>query len=275
VSSAIDTARRQRRSWDFIGEVPVLEPRAGGPAERFARLLRGRHPALVFVSAALLGYVALVAFAVGMGFFITKVLLSIGSVARADEHFVSWVVSHRNPARTEASLIGSIIAGGVVIPTLVGIVAVALACMRKWRIAAFLIAAIGVEAATYRLTIAFVHRDRPPVHRLEHLQVNASYPSGHTAASIAVYAGLALVLTSRFRSPALALVCWTVALLVPPYVAMARIYRGMHHPLDSIAGALIGIAALCVALFAARAAGSAVREREAGHGDRAAEAARA
>jgi membrane-associated phospholipid phosphatase len=257
-SRAGDASARTR---DVIGDVPLLEPRRRGPADRYARLLHGRHPATVFISAAFLGYAVAVAFAVGMGLFLTKVLLSVGGVSRLDEHFVTWLVSHRSPPLTDASLVGSIIAGGVVIPTLVGVVAAALACLRKWRIAAFLIAAIGVEAATYRLTVAFIHRHRPPVHRLEQLPVNASYPSGHTAASIAVYAGLALLLTSRFRSRALAAVCWTIALLVPLYVAWARMYRGMHHPLDSVAGALLGTASLCVAIFAARAAGAATHER--------------
>jgi undecaprenyl-diphosphatase len=46
-----------------------------------------------------------------------------------------------------------------------------------------------------------------------------------------------------------------VALLLPVFVACSRIYRGMHHPLDLGAGALIGIGAVMVLLFACRAAG--------------------
>ena len=218
----------------------------------------------VFLAAAVIGYALLAGASVALGLFLTKVLLHIDGVASADGRFVAWLAAHRSSPLTEASLIGSIMAGGVVIPTLVGLVAAALACLRRWRIAAFLIAAIAIEAATYRLTIAFVHRDRPHVARLEHLPVNASYPSGHTAASIAVYCGLALVLTSRFRSNWFQVPCWTLALAVPPFVAWARMYRGMHHPLDSLAAVAIGIAALLeFALFAARAAGYAAREREA------------
>ena len=37
---------------------------------------------------------------------------------------------------------------------------------------------------------------------------------------------------------------WAVALAVPPVVAASRMYRGMHHPLDIVAGVLIGIVAL-------------------------------
>ena len=73
------------------------------------------------------------------------------------------------------------------------------------------------------------------------------------------------MLTSRVRSIWVAAVCWTIALAIPPFVALARMYRGMHHPLDTLAGVAIGMGspALLVALFAARAAGYAAREREA------------
>ena len=171
----------------------------------------------------MIGYLLLAAFSVALGFLLTKVLLQSGGIASADERFVTWLVDHRTPSRTDASLIGSIIAGGVVIPTLVGIVAAVLACFRRWRVAAFLITAIAVEAATYRLTIAFVHRERPDVHRLEHLPVNASYPSGHTAAAIAVYCGLALILTSRIRSTWFRVTIWGLAL------ACATVRRARTH----------------------------------------------
>jgi membrane-associated phospholipid phosphatase len=77
---------------------------------------------------------------------------------------------------------------------------------------------------------------------------------------VAVFVGVALVITSRFRNRALRTLCWTLALAIPPLVALARIYRGMHHPSDTIAGMLVGIGALLVALAAARCAG-AVAER--------------
>jgi membrane-associated phospholipid phosphatase len=41
-------------------------------------------------------------------------------------------------------------------------------------------------------------------------------------------------------------------------------YRGMHHPLDVTAGALIGLSALAVGLFATRAADGASRSRSSG-----------
>ena len=120
-----------------------------------------------------------------------------------------------------------------------------------------------VESATYRVTSLVVPRDRPHVHRLEDLPANASYPSGHTAASIAVYAGLVLLLTSRDLRPArCASLAWIAAIFIPLFVAFSRMYRGMHHPLDVMGGALVGIGAVVVLLFACRAAEAAARSPE-------------
>jgi membrane-associated phospholipid phosphatase len=100
------------------------------------------------------------------------------------------------------------------------------------------------------------------VHRLESLPVNASYPSGHTAASIAVYGGLALLLTSRISSVAARVLIWAVAASIAVYVAFARMYRGMHHPLDIAGGVVIGIAVLAAIVLVSRASGLAAAERD-------------
>ena len=50
---------RPRYSWSTDRVVPVLGARSGGPAERFADRLRGRHPAAVFLAALLTGLATL------------------------------------------------------------------------------------------------------------------------------------------------------------------------------------------------------------------------
>ncbi len=94
--------------------------------------------------------------------------------------------------------------------------------------------------------------------------MDAGYPSGHTAASIAVYGGLTVLLTSRIRNRGVRTIAWLVAGAIPFYVALSRMYRGMHYPLDTVGGALLGVAALGVIVFACRAAGAADRWRRAG-----------
>jgi undecaprenyl-diphosphatase len=177
-------------------------------------------------------------------------------IGAADERVDVWLAAHRTHTRTDASLIGSMVAGGVVLPVVVGLIALACVALRKWLIAAFTVFSLGVESAAYRVTTLFVHVHRPRVPRLENLPVNASYPSGHTAAAIAVYGGLALLLTSRFKSAGFRLLAWTFAVVMVTFVATSRMYRGMHHPLDVVGGIVVGIAALVVVVFACRAAGA-------------------
>ncbi len=87
-----------------------------------------------------------------------------------------------------------------VLPGLVVLAVILLLIGRRIRAAAFVATAGVLELATYRVTSLIIHRERPLVPRLDDLPGNQSYPSGHVAASVAVYGALALVLTSRFRA---------------------------------------------------------------------------
>jgi membrane-associated phospholipid phosphatase len=251
---------RSERSEDQQ-DLPVLRVRLGGPADWFAGFFGRLQPAVVFVLAMFLGLAMIALLSIGLGLFVTKALEPAWGIGSADERVNVWLAMHRTPTRTHASLLGSIIAGGVVLPIVAGSIALVCAVLRQWRIAAFVVFALGVESATYRATTLVVHSQRPGVVRLEHLPVNASYPSGHTAAAIAVYGGLALLLTSRFRSGAFQAFAWGIALAIVTLVASARMYRGMHHPLDVAGGVVVGIAALVVLVFACRAAGAAAHSR--------------
>ena len=244
--------------------VPALEAGPGGQAERLGRSLaeRGVHPAIVFVAGVLVALAVIAALSIGLGFLVTRVLEHAVGIGSANERVAVWLAAHRTAHRTDASLIGSIVAGGVVLPIIAGTVALACMAARKWRIAAFVVFALAVESASYRLTTLVVHSDRPRVVRLEHLPVNASYPSGHVAASIAIYGGLALLLTSRFTSALFRTVAWTAVFGVVAFVAASRMYRGMHHPLDVAGGVIIGVAAVILVAFACRTAGAAAEARE-------------
>jgi membrane-associated phospholipid phosphatase len=235
--------------------VPVLQARPGGPAERFAGFMGGKHPAAVFFAALLAGFVVLAGLAILLGLLVTDVLVQTGGIGRADESAVESIVRDRTGFLTDLSSVGSTVGGAPVLPILVGLIGIVCAIMRKWRIAAFAVFVLVVESATYRVASLAVPRERPHVARLEDLPADASFPSGHTAASLAVYCGLVLLLTSAFPKGGWRAAAWVLALLLPVFVAASRMYRGMHHPLDLGAGALIGIGAVLVLLFACRAAG--------------------
>jgi undecaprenyl-diphosphatase len=237
-------------------DAPVLHAPAGAASQRLAARLRAFHPAVVFVVMMLAGLAVIAVLSICLGLLVTRVLEPAWGIGAADERVEVWLAAHRTGARTHASLIGSIIAGGVVLPIIAGVTALVCAVLRKWRIAAFVVFSLAVESAAYRSTTLVVHTHRPRVARLEHLPVNASYPSGHTAAAIAIYGGLALLLTSRFPAFVVRAVAWPSVLVVVAFVATSRMYRGMHHPLDVAGGIVVGIGALIVVVFACRTAGA-------------------
>jgi undecaprenyl-diphosphatase len=221
------------------------------------------RPLVAFVMTTLLGYVLLAATAIGVGFLLVDVLLPVHAIGHSDEAVDVWLAQHRDGTLTDASFFGSSVGDIPFIPGLVIVFGLAAAVRRRWRAGGLIVGAILVEVATYRLTSLIVHRERPDVPRLDHLPVNQSYPSGHVAASVVVYIGLALLLSAHVRSRALLVALWTVAVALPLVVAVSRMYRGMHHPLDVTAGVLIGLSSLAIAIAADRVAGDVARRRAA------------
>ena len=208
--------RRMVAPWRRSLGVPVLEARRWrsgralrGPAARTASgggVLRGAARRLRRRSRLV---------SIALGLLVTDVLLDIGGLRRTDDSTVKSLVAERTPFLTDASEVGSTVGGAPLLPILVGAIALVCAFLRKWLIAAFAVFALVVESATYRVTSLAVPRERPHVQRLEDLPADASYPSGHTAAAIAVYAGLVLLLTSRFPTRALRVSAWAVAIVIP------------------------------------------------------------
>jgi membrane-associated phospholipid phosphatase len=200
------------------------------------------------------GFALLAALTVLAGWLLKTYVLPDHGIGHADEHVNVWLAARRTATLNDLSFWLSGIGDVLAIPALVTLTALGAMVMRKWRVAAFIVAAITIEAATYRVATLLIHRHRPRVHRLDQLPVDASYYSGHTAASVAVYCGLALLITSRIRHTGARVACWVIAVAIPLLVGLSRMYRGMHHPTDVGAGVLVGIATLVVALAAARAA---------------------
>jgi membrane-associated phospholipid phosphatase len=243
--------------------VPALDAERGSFAERIGNRLTGLHPILVFLAGILLCYLVLASITLAVGLIFTDAILPLGSLDEADSRPVEWLADERTATLTDLSFVGSEISGGIVLPILVGLLAIAFAIRRHWLLAAFVIFGVALESATYRTTVQFVDRERPDVPRLEGLPPDHSFPSGHVAASIVVYGGLALLLTSRMSSRRGRIAVWAIAVAIPVVVAAARMYRGMHHPLDMLAGVLVGIAALALVVFVARVTGVVARRRDA------------
>jgi membrane-associated phospholipid phosphatase len=252
-----DSAAIDRRA----AEMPLLDARPHTFAEQLAERLRGHRPVTVFALVLLLGYIVLAAVTIGVGFLLVDALVPVHAIGHNDEAVNTWFAAHRDGTRNDLSFVGSSIGDIPVLPALVALEVIVAAFLRRWRIAGFILGAILIEVATYRITSMIVHRERPTVLRLDHLPVNQSFPSGHVAASVAVYVALALLVTSRFPQRWVQIVAWALAVLLPLVVATSRMYRGMHHPTDAACGALVGLSAVALALLATRAADGASRLR--------------
>jgi membrane-associated phospholipid phosphatase len=231
-----------------------LEARTDGRAEWLGRRLTWLPSLLVSWIVANVGALVLGAVMIGLGFLTTKVLLSIDWVVRADEWVPKWLEQHRTPFLNDVSYIGSNLAHAPVLIPLVGVVALFLVLRGRWRTASFAIQAGLAEALAYGLTVLFVVRMRPDVVQLDTFMMTHSFPSGHVAASVAVYGALALLLTAHVRAGWARAAIWTIAGAIPLLVAWSRMYRGEHHPIDVAAGIFMGLGALAAVLFAARTA---------------------
>lgn len=263
--TVLDRSSAASDSGDQRHSLPLFEASRGSLPDRFARKLDSKHPALVFFAALLAGFLVLALASIALAYIVVHVLVPSSGVGLegTDESFNDTLADERTGFLTTLAEIGSQVGGAPVLPIIVGIVALVAAFKRHWLIAGFAVFVLAVESATYRVTSIVVPRDRPSVPRLENLEPDASYPSGHTAASIAVYSGLVLLLTTRFTSSLKKALAWTAAILLTTFVAFSRMYEGMHHPLDVLGGVFVGIGAILVLLFACRAAGAAAGRRTA------------
>jgi undecaprenyl-diphosphatase len=247
--------------------VPVLGPRPGGPAERVARLIGATHPVRVFLVVAVAGYALLAALTMSVGLLLTELLVPVHGFEKWDNDINRWLAAHRSPVLTDLSWLGSTVAGGLVIPVVVGVLFVVFVVRRAWLLAGFTLFVICVESGSYRATTLVVDRDRPPVHRLEGLDPTASFPSGHIAATVALYGGLLLLLASWVGRRWFSAIALALAIGLTLFVGWARMYRGMHHLTDTTAGVVMGLLALSIMVLAARAATAAANARDVARGE--------
>ena len=134
--------------------------------------------------------------------------------------------------------------------TVIGVAIVAVivlyAVTRHWHKPLYVMVTLAGEVIIFLLVTLLVHRHRPfdgkpgPTMELDPAPPTSSFPSGHTAASIAMYGGLAVILWRANWQRIAKIVVVTLLALIPLAVAFARVYRGMHFPTDVLGGMLLG-----------------------------------
>ncbi|MGI8535175.1 MAG: phosphatase PAP2 family protein [Mycobacteriales bacterium] len=192
--------------------------------------------------------VLLLALIAGLGLLVTRVLEN--TFPLSDEDAVDRSLeAARTPAATALSGFFSLVGSTVVIIGVMLLVAIAFRLVfHRWRESVYLVLAVSAQSLVFLLVTLLVSRDRPAVVKLDQSPPTSSFPSGHTGASTALYVGIAVVLAWHTRRTWARRSVIGVLVLVPLSVAVARLYRGMHHPSDVVAAFVNGSA--CVAISA-------------------------
>lgn len=175
------------------------------------------------------------------------------SIGRLDRSISVWLEANRTSTLDALSNLGSGLADTLtVVVVLAALAAGFWFAWRRWDEITLLATALALEVTSF-VSIAFVvGRNRPPVEQLDPSPPTSGFPSGHTAAAVALYFGLVLVVYRNTENQMIRLAATALATLVVIAVALSRMYRGMHFLTDVVAGAMLGAACVTIAWLVVR-----------------------
>jgi membrane-associated phospholipid phosphatase len=148
---------------------------------------------LILPTAVLLGVI------VGLGLLVTKVLSNDWPFT-AEDALNRELAGDRTSSWNVITLFFSTLAST---PVIIAVTALAALVLRlvlgRWREPLFLCAAVTAQAIVFFFATLIIDRRRPDVPKMDESPPTSSFPSGHTSAAVALYAGLALVLAMLAR----------------------------------------------------------------------------
>ena len=230
--------------------------RAKAARAPWRRYLHG-HSVLSGATAVLIGYLILAAVLVATGLVITHPLGH--SVGTWDEHVNSWFARHRDSAANRLSSDFTLLADTPGIAVVATFAVVITFLLRRARLGVMLIVALVTELTVFLTVNYAVERPRPHVAHVASTPSTYSWPSGHVAATLTLYGGIALIVAAVTARPIPRAAAWLVAVCLVVCVAASRVYEGEHHPTDALGGLLLGVGALWVANRAIKAWRSSAR----------------
>ncbi|MEV4636694.1 phosphatase PAP2 family protein [Actinoplanes sp. NPDC049548] len=176
-----------------------------------------------------------------------------GWLQNFDDGVPRWLQGFRTPTWDDVSYAWSK-AGDTHAILIVSLVfcPIALAVWRHWRMVLYVVLAMFGELTLFLCTAAAVGRPRPPVEHLDGKLPTSSFPSGHIAATMCLYAAIAVLLVPRLRAYWWRWIFVVLAVVMPLGVAVSRMYRGMHHPTDMLGAAMLTAGWLTVLYFSIR-----------------------
>lgn len=139
---------------------------------------------------------------------------------------------------------------GLVLTTVVVGAAGYLVFHRRWR-AALTIAGVAAGGTILDVVLkSMADRPRPTV--VPHLTevITSSFPSGHALLSAVIYLSVGMIIAQSSRSLRSAFFAIGSAVLLTLLIGISRVFLGVHHPTDVLAGWAAGVAwiLVCVGL---------------------------
>jgi len=187
------------------------------------------------------GAVALWGLLALIGLAVTHLLLHSAAFAADDLSADKWLAAHRTGALNDVTYVGTTMAQTT---TAIGVTVVVVLLLRwrlgRWHESGIFITVMAGELLIFLGLTFAIHESRPPVARLDAAPPTSSFPSGHTAAALALYGGIAVMVFWVYGRRRATRIAAVVLFLVPVYVGLSRLYRGMHYPTDVLAGTLLG-----------------------------------
>jgi undecaprenyl-diphosphatase len=182
----------------------------------------------------------------GVWFLIGKAILASTPLTKADANAARWFAEHRTPRLNHLTAIGSGLSETLVKIVVTVIIAGVMGVVwRRWKEPMMVGLPLILEAMVFITVTVLVDRPRPDVPRLESSPVGSSFPSGHAAAAV-VYSAMLIVVFWHTRRWWIRVGCAVVTTSVAVIVGLSRVYRGMHHVTDVVAGFALGAASIAV-----------------------------
>jgi membrane-associated phospholipid phosphatase len=230
---------------------PFFVPASGSVAARVGEKFtkwRGTQSALV---ALLLAFVIIAPLTVGLGLLVFHVLAH-GSIGTTERSLGRWLELHRdkrwNHWTYEATYVGS----SVPVAVIAAVITLFLALRRWGRQALLFLFGLIVELSVFLTANYTVRRPRPSIRHIGATPSTFSFPSGHEAAAVVLYGGIAVIVCIATKHLLPRFLAWIFAAVMIGGIGISRIYRGDHFLTDVIAGFLLGVASLTAGVFVTR-----------------------
>jgi undecaprenyl-diphosphatase len=161
------------------------------------------------------------------------------SINSLDRRITTWVVGQRTPALNELMKIITW-AGSWIAVAVLAVATLTLVLRRRLALLAvvMVVSAWLGELLAVTVTKSIVQRARPPEAIRLVVARGWSFPSGHTANAVVVFATFAALLSVFVRATAVRALIWGLAFIMVALVGFSRVELGAHWTTDVVSGAV-------------------------------------